>query len=72
MGTFSVDLWVGNLFVEAGATVSALVDTGSTHSMMPAGLLRELGIAPVVYVVRYSLRIVFSKAALQKRGSWNP
>ena len=47
MGTFNVDLWVGNLFADAGATVSALVDTGSTHSMMPASLLRGLGIAPV-------------------------
>ena len=47
MGTFSVDLWVGNLFVDSGATVSALVDSGSTHSMMPASLLNGLGIAPV-------------------------
>ena len=47
MGTFRVDLWVGNLFVDRGATVSALVDTGSTHSMMPASLLNGLGIAPV-------------------------
>ena len=47
MGTFRVDLWVGNLFVDNGATVSALVDTGSTHAMMPASLLNGLGIAPV-------------------------
>ena len=47
MGTFSVDLWVGNLFAEAGTTVSALVDTGATNTMLPASLLHELGIEPV-------------------------
>ena len=47
MGTFSVDLWVGNLFAEAGTTVSALVDTGATNTMLPSSLLRELGIEPV-------------------------
>ena len=47
MGTFSVDLWVGNLFADAGATVSALVDTGATNTMLPASLLHELGIEPV-------------------------
>ena len=47
MGTFNVDLWVGNLFAEAGTTVSALVDTGATNTMLPSSLLRELGIEPV-------------------------
>ncbi len=47
MGTFSVDLWVGNIFTDAGATVSALVDTGATNSMLPASLLGTLGIEPV-------------------------
>lgn len=47
MGTFSVDLWVGNLFTEASATVSALVDTGATNSMLPTSLMNELGIEPV-------------------------
>ena len=47
MGTFNVDLWVGSLFVEEGATVSALVDTGATNTVLPASLLHELGIEPV-------------------------
>lgn len=47
MGTSRVDLWVENLFTEAGSTVSALVDTGATNSMLPASLLYELGIEPV-------------------------
>jgi clan AA aspartic protease len=47
MGTFRVNLWVGNLFTDAGANVEALVDTGATHSMIPGSLLQELGIEPV-------------------------
>ena len=47
MGTFTVDLWVGNIFTDAGATVPALVDTGASNSMLPASFLSELGIDPV-------------------------
>ena len=47
MGTFCVSLWVGNLFAEDGATVEATVETGATHSMIPASVLRGLGIEPV-------------------------
>ena len=47
MGTFNVDLWVSSLFVEEGATVSALVDTGATNTVLPASLLQGLGIEPV-------------------------
>ncbi|MCY4559862.1 MAG: aspartyl protease family protein [Chloroflexi bacterium] len=47
MGTFNVDLWVGSLFAEEGATVSALVDTGATNTVLPASLLHGLGIEPV-------------------------
>lgn len=47
MRTFNVDLWVGNLFAEAGTTVSALVDTGATNTMLPSSLLRGLSIEPV-------------------------
>ena len=47
MGTFRVDLWVGSLFTDAGASVDALVDTGATHSMVPGSLLQQLGIEPV-------------------------
>ena len=47
MGTFRVNLWVGNLFSDAGADVEALVDTAATHSMIPGSLLQQLGIEPV-------------------------
>ena len=47
MGTFRVDLWIGNLFTDAGTTVEALVDTGATYSMIPGTVLVQLGIEPV-------------------------
>ena len=47
MGAFSVNLWVGNLFTDAGANVEALVDTGATYSMIPGSLLQELGVEPI-------------------------
>ena len=46
MGTFSVDVTVGNPGSTVRETVEALVDTGATFSVMPASLLRRLGIAP--------------------------
>ena len=46
MGTFSVPVTVGNPDPAARETVDALVDTGSTFSVMPASLLRRLGIEP--------------------------
>ena len=47
MGTFRADLWIGNLFTDAGTNVEALVDTGATYSMIPSTVLDELGIEPV-------------------------
>ena len=47
MGTFRINLWIGNLFTDAGSTVEALVDTGATYSVIPGGVLAELGIEPV-------------------------
>ena len=47
MGTFRVNLWIGNLFSGTGANVDALVDTGATYSMIPRSVLDDLGIEPV-------------------------
>lgn len=66
MGTFSVDLWVGNIFTDAGATVSALVDTGATNSMLPASFLRELGIEPVE--TRYARVADGRRLSYKRRG----
>ena len=46
MGTFNVAVTISPADFSAGATITALVDTGSTCSMAPARLLRQLGIAP--------------------------
>ena len=46
MGNFNVTATVGNPNTPAREQVSALVDTGSTFSMLPANLLQRLGIAP--------------------------
>ncbi len=46
MGTSKVDVVVGNPDSADRETVEALVDTGSTFSVMPASLLHRLGIEP--------------------------
>ena len=46
MGTFRVEVILGNPDSDARETVDALVDTGTTFSVMPASLLRRLGIRP--------------------------
>ena len=46
MGTFRVEVILGNPNSAARESAEALVDTGSTFSVMPAGLLRRLGIEP--------------------------
>lgn len=44
MGTFSVDVELGNLNGEEFLTLDALVDTGSTHTTVPASILERLGV----------------------------
>ena len=46
MGTFNVDIEIGDTAGSRFVTVNALVDTGSTHTTVPASLLRQLGIEP--------------------------
>ena len=46
MGTFNVDVELGNLSGVEFLTVNALVDTGSTHTTVPASVLERLGIEP--------------------------
>ena len=47
MGTFRVEVGIGNPLGGDLRPVSALVDTGATHSVMPATLLRELRLTPL-------------------------
>ena len=46
MGTFSVEIGVGNLDSGPLTPVSAVVDTGAFDSMFPAALLKRLGLEP--------------------------
>ena len=46
MGTFSVEIGVGNPMGGDLLPVLALVDTGATHSMMPASALDGLRLVP--------------------------
>jgi len=48
MGTFSVKIEIGPIDGARYAEVDALVDTGATTTMMPASILRGLGIAPAM------------------------
>ena len=46
MGTFSVEVAIGDSNRERWVTMDALVDTGSTMTSAPASLFRELGVEP--------------------------
>lgn len=46
MGTFSVEIGVGNRNSGPLTLVSAIVDTGAFDSMFPASLLKGLGLEP--------------------------
>ena len=46
MGTFSVEIAIGDLGGESYETMEALVDTGATTTVVPGAILRRLGIAP--------------------------
>ncbi len=47
MGTFTVTVGIGSADRRTFRDIEALVDTGATFSMAPAGLLRELGHRPI-------------------------
>ena len=46
MGTFSVMLELGDPQGQRFEAVEALVDTGSSYTMVPASLLQQLGVTP--------------------------
>ena len=47
MGTFRVDIELSNPSGVGYRTVSALVDTGASHTAIPASMLRELEVEPL-------------------------
>ena len=47
MGTFSVEIEIGDPLRERWVTMDALVDTGASITSMSGSVLRELGVEPV-------------------------
>ena len=47
MGTFTVEIEVGDSLGSQFEAVEALVDTGATYTMIPASVLNRLGVVPV-------------------------
>lgn len=47
MGTFTVEVEVGDSQGDQLETIEALVDTGATYTMIPASLLNRLGVVPL-------------------------
>ena len=47
MGTFSAEIAIGDVGGENFEKIEALVDTGSTTTVIPGSTLRRLGIAPI-------------------------
>lgn len=46
MGTFSTELQVGDPLGNRFEAVEAMVDSGATYTVLPASLLRRLGVIP--------------------------
>jgi clan AA aspartic protease len=51
MGTFTVQIEVGDTAARRFVQVEALVDTGATHTVLSRGVLLALGVEPVEKVV---------------------
>lgn len=49
MGTFSVNIQIGNPQGTEFEELEALVDTGATTTVIPASVLRRLGVSPAMY-----------------------
>ena len=47
MGTFNVQIQVGNLAGNSYVDIEALVDTGASDTLLPQDILRRLGVIPV-------------------------
>ena len=47
MGTFTLEVEVGDSLGDQFETIEALVDTGATYTMIPASLLNRLGVVPL-------------------------
>ena len=77
MGTFSVDVEIGDPEGREFVVVNALVDTGASYTAVPTGLLRRLGVEPL-YTRRFHLadgravRLPFGVAKMRLTGEELP
>ena len=46
MGTFTVKVEIGDPQGQRWETIEALVDSGASHTLVPASILRRLGVVP--------------------------
>ena len=77
MGTFSVKIEIGPIDGARYAEVDALVDTGAATTMMPASILRGLGIAPAMiqtfeYADGNRVNLDMGKASVKVDGRETP
>ena len=49
MGTFQVEIEIGDPAADNWVTVSALADTGATVTAVPASVLRRIGVEPTTW-----------------------
>ena len=49
MGTFSVNIQIGSAQGSEFEELQALVDTGATTTVIPASILRRMGVTPTTY-----------------------
>ena len=72
MSTFEVSVRVGHMLYGDMVAVTALVDTGATDTVLPASLLRQLGVEPDMQVqVAYANGEVRDTEAGQARIAYN-
>lgn len=62
MGTFSWPMTVSTVTGEGSRVIEAMVDTGSTYTMLPASTLRDIGIAPT-----RNIRFTLANGSIESR-----
>ena len=64
MSTFEVGIRVGHMVYGDMVAVSALVDTGATHTVLPASFLETLGVEPDLQV-----QVAYADGEVREAGS---
>ncbi len=77
MGTFSIKIEVGDLAEQRFEEMDALVDTGATATVVPASVLRRIGIQPTKsstfeYANGEQVQLGMSPATVRIQGDATP